>query len=128
MVIDTSVLVAILLQEPDRHSFEDAIAESRVSRRSAVTYMEAGMVLTTRFGSQAEAALDRILAKARIVIHPLDAAQAKLALEAFRNYGTGRHPAGLNCGDCFSYALAKICGEPLLFKGDDFARTDVDLA
>jgi ribonuclease VapC len=128
MVIDTSALVAILLMEPDRLYFEDRIAEAQSCQISTVSYMEAGMVLTTRFGTYAEAALDQMLAKARVSIVAVNAVQAKLALAAFRDYGKGRHPAGLNFGDCFSYALAKSVGEPLLFKGSDFAQTDVDVA
>lgn len=128
MVVDTSVIVAILLKEPDRGQFLRKLARARSRQLSAVGYLEAGMVLTTHFGSAAESALDDFLLQARIVTLPVSAVQAKVALDAFRRFGKGRHPAGLNFGDCFSYALAKECGEPLLFKGGDFGRTDVAVA
>jgi ribonuclease VapC len=128
MVIDTSVLIAILFLEPDRRYYQEQIERASYKQVSAVSYMEAGMVLTSRFGSNAEMALDELLTKAGVTISPVNGTQAKLALAAFREYGKGRHPAGLNFGDCFSYALAKSSAEPLLFKGSDFARTDITVA
>jgi ribonuclease VapC len=126
MVVDTSAIVAIMLREPDRHHFFDKILDAEIRQISTVTYMEAGMVLTSRLGDAAEQALDQMLYETGITVVPLSLNQARLALAAFRQYGKGRHPAGLNFGDCFSYALAKSSMEPLLFKGQDFARTDAD--
>jgi len=83
------------------------------------------MVLISRFGTVAESALDKVLHEASIIVTPVSVAHSRLAIAAFRHYGKGRHPAGLNFGDCFSYALAKDCAEPLLFKGLDFAKTDI---
>ena len=128
MVVDTSAIVAILFKEPDRRQFYDKILDADSCQISSVGYMEAGMVLTSSLGIVAEHARDRILHEAGVVVVPVSLTQAKLALEAFRNFGKGRHPAGLNFGDCFSYALAKSAAEPLLFKGKDFAMTDVLVA
>jgi ribonuclease VapC len=128
MIIDTSALVAILFMEADQSYFEEKIAEAGGGRISAVSYLETGMVLTSHFERLAESALDEFLIKAKIATAELDRKQAKVGLEAFRRYGKGRHRAGLNFGDCFSYALAKSAGEPLLFKGTDFGRTDIDVA
>jgi ribonuclease VapC len=125
MVVDTSATVAVLFSEPERDQFLETLALAKSRQMSAVSYMEAGMVLTSHFGNQAEHSLDRFLHKAEITVVPVDLGQAQIALDAFRNFGKGRHPAGLNFGDCFSYALAKSSGEPLLFKGSDFARTDI---
>jgi ribonuclease VapC len=127
MVVDTSAIVAIVFREPDRTFLYDKILDSASAQISAVSYMEAGMVLTSRLGN-AEKALDEILDELSIGVVPVTPIQAKLALEAFRRYGKGRHPAALNFGDCFSYALAKSAAEPLLFKGADFTRTDVQVA
>jgi ribonuclease VapC len=128
MVVDTSAVVAVLLNEPERIPFLKKLAHAKSRHISAVSYMEAGMVLTSHFGGSAEQALEEMLREAGIVIAPVNGTQARLALTAFRQYGKGRHPAGLNFGDCFSYALAKDCGEPLLFKGFDFAKTDIPVA
>jgi len=128
MIVDTSAVVAILLKEPEREELLRKMAHARYRQLSAVSYMEAGMVLTAHFGEVAEAALDNFLRQARIESVPVTNAHAKGALHAFRQYGKGRHKAGLNFGDCYSYALAKSVGEPLLFKGTDFGRTDVDVA
>lgn len=128
MVVDTSVIVAILFREAERRIFYDKILDDGSASISAFSYMEAGMVLTSRLGAAAEPALDQTLQDLGIVVVPVTVVQAKLALQAFGQYGKGRHPAGLNFGDCFSYALAKSSAEPLLFKGGDFARTDIYVA
>jgi ribonuclease VapC len=128
MVVDTSVVVAIMLREPDRRHFFDKILDAEVKQISTVSYMETGMVLTSRLGEAAEHALDQMLYETGITVVPVSLNHARVALVAFRQYGKGRHPAGLNFGDCFSYALAKSCAEPLLFKGFDFARTDISVA
>ncbi|MGD0013447.1 MAG: type II toxin-antitoxin system VapC family toxin [Bryobacteraceae bacterium] len=128
MVIDTSALVAILLDEPERRRFNQAIESSARRLISAATVLEAAMVLEGRFGAPGGRLLDRFLLRARFESIPVDAEQAGIARRAFRKYGKGRHRAGLNYGDCFSYALAKAAGEPLLYKGSDFAQTDVEPA
>jgi ribonuclease VapC len=101
------------------------MGEAETREISAVSYMEASMVLLTKRGEGIEAVFDRVLAEARIVIVPVSVTHAQIARRAFRDYGKGRSPAGLNFGDCFSYALAKSHGEPLLFKGNDFSQTDI---
>src|SRR5437764_188568 len=121
MVIDTSALVAILLDEPERHRFNQQIAADAVRLLSAVTLVETAIVLTSRKGPRAQAELDLYVVKAALEIVPVRAEHAAIACDAYRLYGKGRHPAGLNFGDVFAYALAKATGEPLLFKGQDFA-------
>jgi len=126
MVLDSSALVAIFLREPEREWFLDLILRSH-ARISAVSLVETGIVLEARRGPSAVHEIDRFLERASVEIVAVDAQHAALALTAWRKYGKGRHPAGLNLGDCFSYALSRSCGEPLLAKGDDFARTDLEL-
>jgi ribonuclease VapC len=125
MVIDTSALVAILQDEPERHAFNEAIEAAGHCLLSAASLVEVSMVVESRFGPDGVRTLDLFLSKAGIEVVPVDEGQAVLARLAFRHYGRGRHPAGLNFGDCFSYALARARGEPLLFKGKDFSRTDL---
>ena len=125
MVIDTSAIVAIALDEAEAAAFERLVADAPVRLISAATLFEAAMALESRFGERGGAELDLWLHKAGVEMGDLDAQQADLARRAWRRFGKGRHPAGLNYGDCFSYALAMTTGEPLLFKGEDFSRTDV---
>ena len=125
MVIDTSALAAIFFHEPEREAFRNAIVAASSRLISAATVLEAGMVIEGRRGGGAGREFDLFLVRAQIKIVPVDAELADLARSAWRKYGKGRHPAGLNFGDCFSYALAKATGEPLLAKGTDFAMTDV---
>ncbi|HEY6414302.1 MAG TPA: type II toxin-antitoxin system VapC family toxin [Edaphobacter sp.] len=125
MVIDSSALVAIILEEPDASLYYAAIANSPVRLLSAAILVESSLVLLRRRTASATAALDSLIAHLRIEIISVDHRQALLAREAFQRFGKGRHKAGLNFGDCFSYALAKQTGEPLLFKGADFSKTDV---
>ncbi|MBI5114340.1 MAG: type II toxin-antitoxin system VapC family toxin [Rhodovulum sp.] len=126
MIVDTSALIAILKDEPDARRYTDAIEAAPVRRLSAASYVEAGVVADRNDNPVIARRLDEILAAAAVVIEPLTQAQARLAREAYRTFGKGSgHPAKLNLGDCFSYALAKATGEPLLFKGQDFARTDI---
>jgi ribonuclease VapC len=125
MVIDTSAIVAILFDETERNEFDRLIAEDNVRLISAATRVEAAFVIEGRTRDVGRARLERFLSIAGLEIVSVTAEQAELAVEAFRRYGKGRHPVGLNIGDCFSYALATATGEPLLFKGDDFARTDI---
>ncbi len=125
MVIDTSALLAILQDEPERRRFNEAIEVAEARRVSAATFVECSIVIESRFGAEGLRDLDRLLERAEIEIVAVDAQQARVAREAFARYGKGRHAAGLNFGDCFPYAVATVLGEPLLFKGEDFARTDV---
>src|SRR5712692_4057978 len=125
MVIDTSALIAILTDESEWRGFNERIEVDPKRRVSAATVLEASIVLETRSGEIAGRELDLLLHRAKIEVVPVDADQIEIARAAFRRYGKGRHPAGLNFGDCFSYALAKSVGEPLLFKGGDFAQTDL---
>jgi ribonuclease VapC len=126
MVIDTSALVAILLGEPETESFAFAIAADRQRLISSFTALEAGIVMEAKKGESGGRELDLLLSRTKIEIVPLTAEQVEVARIAWRKYGRGRHPAGLNIGDCCSYALAKCAGEPLLFKGNDFSQTDVE--
>ncbi|MFH1345368.1 MAG: type II toxin-antitoxin system VapC family toxin [Pseudomonadota bacterium] len=126
MVIDTSAIMAIALNEPDAADFEARIAEDAIRLISAATVLEATIVLETRLGDAGGRELDFWLFKVGAEIVPVDAEQTDLARRAWRRYGKGRHPAALNYGDCFSYALAVSRGEALLFKGDDFAKTGVN--
>jgi ribonuclease VapC len=126
MVIDTSAIVAIALNEPDAPEIEVTIADDPIRLISAATVLEATMVIETRLGDAGGREFDLWLLKIGAEIVPVDAEQADAARRAWRRYGKGHHAAALNYGDCFSYALAVSRGEPLLFKGEDFARTDVN--
>jgi ribonuclease VapC len=126
MVIDTSAIVAIALNEPDAAELEVRIADDPVRLISAATVLEATIVLETRLGDAGGREFDLWLLKIGAEIVPVDAEQADAARRAWRRFGKGRHAAALNYGDCFSYALALARGEPLLFKGEDFAKTDVN--
>lgn len=128
MVIDTSALLAVLQDEPERRLFLEKIEQAASRSLSAATFVELSMIIESRFGPEGVRDLDLLLVKGQIEIVSVDADQAHLARQAFREYGKGRHPAALNFGDCFSYALAKILEEPLLFKGEDFAKTDIERA
>jgi ribonuclease VapC len=125
MVVDTSALIALLNMEPESARLAVALESDATRLVSAATVVEAGLVIESRFGPVGGRELDLLIAKAGLSIEPVTADQADVAREAWRRYGKGRHSAGLNFGDCFSYALAKVTGEPLLFKGDDFTHTDV---
>jgi len=127
MIIDTSAIIAILTNEPERRTFNVAIESDGYRALSAASFVEASIVLEARFGYEGVRDLDLFMARAEIEVVPVDLDQAHIAREAFRQYGKGRHPAGLNYGDCFPYALAKATGQPLLFKGNDFSETDVEL-
>ena len=128
MVIDSSALMAIFLDEPDASIYASAILNDRMRLISTATLAEASIVAIRRRQPDAIAAFDILTTRLRLVAIPVDYEQALLARDGFRRFGKGRHPAGLNFGDCFSYALAKQQGEPLLFKGDDFSQTDVLVA
>lgn len=129
IVIDTSAVIEILFEEPGFEAFLTAIAQADRRLMSAVALQEASMVLMGRFGdAEAWSALDALLARLKIETVAYDRPTALLAREAFRCFGKGRHPAGLNFVDCTSYALARSTGCKLLFKGNDFAATDVEAA
>ena len=125
MVIDTSAIFAILAGEPEQRAFNEAIAADPVRLISAASFLEAQIALATKYGDRALRLLDDFLHEARVTIAVVDEEQARAAGAAFRHFGKGRHPAGLNFGDCFGYALAKVTGEPLLYKGQDFSKTDI---
>jgi len=124
IVVDASALVAIAADEPEREAFERAVVQSDVACIGAVNYLEAGMVLTSRGYIADMAQLNEWLAELAISLKQ-DVELGESALGAFLRYGRGRHPARLNLGDCFAYALAMTLDAPLLYKGDDFAKTDV---
>jgi ribonuclease VapC len=128
MVIDSSVLVAILIGESDRDGYQRAIDASPLRLVSAVTKLETGMIMIGRRGLAAAEEVERLLARVSARIVPFDEHQADIARDAFARYGKGRHKAGLNFGDCAAYALAIAEAEPLLFKGTDFGATDVEVA
>ena len=128
MIIDSSAILAILFEEPDAERFEAAIANAWPRRMSAVALLEATMVVKGRGGAAAGNDLDAFLERARVEFVPVTPEHVNVARQAWRRFGKGNHPAALNFGDCFAYALAAVSGEPLLFKGDDFALTDIEAA
>lgn len=128
MVLDSSAVLAILFDEPERKTFTTAVEQDRRRLMSAANLLESAMIIESRRGEPAGRELDLLLHRAGVQIVPVDAEQVESARSAWRRFGRGRHPAGLNFGDCFAYALAATTGEPLLFKGDDFQRTDVPAA
>lgn len=125
MVIETSALVAMLTDEPEAQRFEAAVEADPVRLMSTASYLEAAIVVEQRFGEPGGRELDLWLHRAGVDLVGVDADQADIARSAYRRFGKGRNRAGLNYGDCFAYALAKVSGEPLLYKGDDFAHTDI---
>jgi len=129
MIVDTSALIAILRDEEDAMAYARAIANAAISRISAATYVETAAVIDASRDPIASRRFDDLLHEAQFAIEPLTEVQARIAREAYRDFGRGSgHPARLNFGDCFAYALAKAMNEPLLFKGDDFTRTDITSA
>jgi len=126
VILDSSALIAILRSEPEAPAFADAIENAAVRRISAASYVEAAAVIDGSRDPVLSRRFDDLLRDAQIRIEPVTEIQARLAREAYRDYGRGSgHPAKLNFGDCFAYALARDMGEPLLFKGGDFSSTDV---
>ena len=129
MIVDTSVLIAILLDEPERLVFANALGDAESRRMSAATLLETAIVIDGNRDAILSRKLDQLLARMAIAIEPVTEAQVHIARAAYRDFGKGSgHPAQLNFGDCFSYALAKDKSEPLLFKGTDFGKTDVKVA
>jgi ribonuclease VapC len=125
MVLDTSALLAILQDEPERRAFNEAIEAAGSRLLSVASYVETSMVIESRHGAEGLRDLDLVVDRAQIELVAVDVEQGRVACRAFSRFGKGRHPAGLNYGDCFAYALASTRGEPLLFKGGDFSATDV---
>ena len=128
MIVDTSVIIAILRGEPDAAAIGEVLARTEVRRMSAVSYVETGVVVDSNRNPVLSRRLDELLREVQIGVEPVTLNQARIAREAYRDFGKGRHRAGLNFGDCFAYALAKVTGEALLFKGDDFCHTDIEPA
>jgi ribonuclease VapC len=126
-VVDTSALLAILQGEPERRSFIEALESADSSRMSVASFVETSIVVECRYGTEGLRDLDRFISRASIELIPVDQEQAHLARSAFSRFGKGRHRAGLNYGDCFSYATAATFREPLLCKGDDFIYTDIPI-
>jgi len=127
MVIDTSALIAILQGEPTAERLLAAVELDHGRLISAATVVEASLVLLGRFGEAGDLQLDRLLRALGAEVVPVGEEQTVLARDAALRFGRGRHPAALNFGDCFAYALSVARGEPLLFVGEDFAQTDVDI-
>jgi len=125
MVIDTSALIAILCDEPFAPVYEEAIELDPVRLLSTASFLEAAIVIEARFGPAGGRELDLLLHAAGVELAAVNREQAELARSAYRKFGKGQHPAGLNYGDCFAYALSRSSGEPLLFQGNDFSLTDV---
>lgn len=128
MVIDTSALIAILQRQPERRVFLEILEDANLLRMSAATFVEVSIVFEARHGAEGLRDLDQLLSRAGVEIIPVDLEQAQAARIAFSRFGKGLHRAALNYGDCFSYALAAVSGEPLLCKGNDFVHTDVAIA
>jgi len=126
MILDTSVLIAIVKEEPEAAQFALTLETSEVLRISAANYLESSIVIDGVRNPKLSARLDEILERARVIVEPVTPEQARIARHAYRDYGKGSgHRANLNFGDCFAYALARVKREPLLYKGDDFVHTDI---
>jgi ribonuclease VapC len=129
LIVDTSALIAILRDEPDAARYVEALASASSVRMSAANYVEAAIVVDANRDPVLSRRLDDLLVAAEVSVEPVTKEHADIARAAYRDFGKGSgHPAGLNFGDCFSYALARASGRPLLFKGEDFSRTDVESA
>jgi ribonuclease VapC len=125
VIVDASALIAVLRDEDDAERIIDALAASSETRMSAATWLETAIVVDGNADPVLSRRFDDLIAATGIALEPVTADQVRLARQAYRDFGKGKHPAGLNFGDCFSYALARLTGEPLLFKGEDFALTDL---
>ena len=128
MIIDTSAVLAILFAEDGAKRYADAMASAEVCLISAANYLEAGIVVDNQIGAAAGRQLDSLISRAEIQVEAVTREHADIARQAYLDFGKGNHPARLNFGDCFAYALSKTTGQPLLFKGADFAKTDVEIA
>jgi len=125
VIVDSSALLAVIFGEPDFEVFVETLTETEACKISAANFVEVMMVSERRGSDKAVRQTERLIRDGNIAIVPVTAEHAFLAVRGFSTYGKGRHAAGLNFGDCFSYALAKAMDEPLLFKGDDFRKTDI---
>jgi ribonuclease VapC len=125
MIVDTSAVIAVLFGEPEADSYTRLIHDADRCLISTGTFLELSIVIERQTGPEVARQCDMFFRRAGIIIEPFTVEQAHIARQAFHDFGKGRHPAGLNFGDCFAYALTKTSGEPLLFKGDDFRRTDI---
>jgi ribonuclease VapC len=125
MIIDTSAVLAILFEEGDAEIFARALTRAESCRMSAASFVEAAVVIDAQTKDKGSRLFDAFIRRAAIAIEPVTEEQAHIARQAYADFGKGRHRAGLNFGDCFSYALAKVTGEPPLFKGKDFTKTDI---
>jgi len=126
VIVDTSALIAVLRDEPEADRFGEAMGRATPPRVSAVTYVEAAVVVDSNRDPVLSGRFDDLLSVAQVKVEPVTQGQAEIARRAYRDFGKGSgHPAGLNFGDCFAYALARESGESLLFKGNDFDQTDV---
>jgi ribonuclease VapC len=128
MILDTSAMVAILYREPEASAFAQLIHDADLCRISVATYVELSMVIESQLGPEGMRQAEAFFRRAGIVLEPVTLDHGELASQAFLDFGKGRHKANLNYGDCFSYALAKATGEPLLFNGNDFGQTDIRAA
>jgi len=128
MILDTSAMVAVLYREPEASAFVQLIHDADLCRISVATYVELSIVIENQLGPEGMRQAEAFFRRAGVVIEPVTLDHGELARQAFLDFGKGRHKAGLNYGDCFSYALAKATGEPLLFKGGDFRQTDIRAA
>lgn len=128
MIVDTSALVAILYREPEAEVFARRIHDAETCAMSVASYVELSIVVMRQLGADGLHQADVFLRRAGISVEPVTVEQGEMASQAYQDFGKGRHKAGLNFGDCFSYALAKAKGEKLLFKGDDFSQTDIEPA
>lgn len=126
MIVDTSAIIAILRNEPDAMAFAQAMEQASIRRISAATYVECAAVIDGSRDPVASRRFDEFFREAELIVEPVTEKHAKIARQAYRDFGKGSgHPAQLNFGDCFAYALAHETGEPLLFKGGDFTCTDL---
>lgn len=125
MVLDTSAILALLFDEPESPLFDQAVERDPVRLLSVANLLEASIVMENRWGASGGRELDLMIHSTSVEVVPVDREQIEIARHAHREFGRGRHPAALNFGDCFAYALARVSGEPLLFKGNDFSRTDL---
>ena len=125
MIVDTSALVAILYREPEARDFVERIHAADICRISVANHVELMMAVESQLGPDGARQAEAFLRRAGVVVEPVTLVQGELARQAFLDFGKGRHKAGLNFGDCFAYALSRATGEALLFKGDDFALTDI---
>ena len=125
MVVDTSALLAVLFMEPEAERFTRAMIAADSRLISAASYLEAAIIVDARRGPEAGRDLDEFVDRIGLSLEPVTRDQVRIARQAYGRYGRGNHPAGLNFGDCFAFALAVASGQPLLFKGADFAHTDL---